>query len=354
MIYVEMYQPLVMSSPKSKLVAIPVISNIGVPLALFVRSDEIEGFYRANDKFYACLYKTMLKGIRWTPKLINEVKLDVVDAREFPSNGFEENAVIRIAVLFTVPHYCASTCNAVVIHIKGGSVLVPVTDLYKYYRFITEKFPACVELFAKELVNNDKIATKAAEICAKVFGTTLNTCDSLRAHIVVAACTLIVARMYSHPLTMRELVVRYNLPRSKLYEVYRYIAEKLGVSIKEITIDVHTYIRHLVSALVGDPVKAQGIAEEAIKLYDLAKRYGITDGRDPKALAAASVYIVANERGARVTQLQLIGLTHSTEVTIRKRIKELKQLLRELQNTNHVATINSGYDSSAGHKSVIF
>jgi len=329
MIYVEMYKPLILTSPKSRMVAVPVVSSVGDPLALFVEDDEIEGFYKLDNKYYVCLYRTSIHGVRWTPKLHSKVKLDAVDVKKPLDDSFEENAVLRITAPFSIPHICSSTCNAVVLHIKGGSVLVPVTDLCMHYNFITKEFPACVELFAKDLVGSEDIATKAAEICAKIFGTALDRCDSLRGHIVAVACTLVAARMSSYPLTIRELTKRYNIPRSKLYEFYRYIAEKLGVSTREVSIDVHAYIRRIVSLAVSDSVKAQRIAEEAIKLYELAEQHNLTSGRDPKAIAAAAIYIVANEHGARITQLQLTRLTHVTEITIRKRIKEL-QLLKKL------------------------
>jgi len=327
-----MYQPWILDSPATRSIVVPVVSIGGEPLALIVKYSDVEGFYRAGDKYYVHLHSTV-KGIRQLSVLVDAIKVDVKDAKDFsPSGSFEEGSVLRITTPFSVPWYCTSTCNAVVMQIKDGSVLVRVADIYKYYKFITEKFPLCVELFANELVGNEEVASKAAEICSKVFGSILHDCGSLRGHIVAAACTLVAARMSSYPLTIGELVSRFNIPQSDIYEAYKHIVEKLRIGAKDVSINMETYIRNLVSRIVSDPEKAQKVAEEAVKLYELAKQHGITGGRDPKAVAAAAIYIAANDQRIRVTQRELTRLVHVTETTIRKRIKELQLLLGKLQD----------------------
>jgi len=328
-----MYQSWILVSRTSNVVAVPTVSISGKPLVLIVEDREIDSFYKYRDKYYVRLRHTVAENVQQFVILANVVSVDVKDANEFlPSNNSGWDFVLRISADFSVPRYCDTTCDKVVLRIKGGSVLVPVTDIYKYYRFITEKFPACVELFAKDLVDSEEIATKAAELCTKTFGSFLSDCGSLRGHIAVAACTAVAARMGSHPLSIEELANKYNLPQAELYKAYKYIIEKLHISVKDIAFNTEEYIRYLASQIVKDPEKMQRVAEDALKFYELAKQHNITAGRDPKAIAAAAVYIVAQEYGIHVTQLLLARLTNSTEVTIRKRISELRALLKKLSN----------------------
>jgi len=60
----------------------------------------------------------------------------------------------------------------------------------------------------------------------------------------------------------------------------------------------------------------------------LARKAGLTAGKDPTGLAAASIYISAILEGERRTQREIAEIVHVTEVTVRNRYKEL---VRELQ-----------------------
>jgi len=55
----------------------------------------------------------------------------------------------------------------------------------------------------------------------------------------------------------------------------------------------------------------------------LAKRKGITTGKDPTGLAAAALYIAGMGEGERRTQREIAEAATVTEVTVRNRYKEL-------------------------------
>ncbi len=67
------------------------------------------------------------------------------------------------------------------------------------------------------------------------------------------------------------------------------------------------------------------IQKKALDILQNASRNGLKQvGKDPKGIAAACVYIVAKKNGVKVTQTRLGKIAKITEVTLRSRIKQIK------------------------------
>jgi len=334
-----MYQPLVIAS--DNWIAAPAIFAKDMsPAVIYVEESKIEGFYRAGDRYYVhlCGLKDLgwleLEEIKTVTELRNAVKVDVISVKDTSGVGnLIEGAIMRITAPLVPQWNYVVVRNSLELRFKGGLVRIPATDLYEFFKFVSAGFPRCVEVFARDLVHDEATASKAAEICAKVFGSVMKSCNSVQSLIATVVCTFIASRMCSYPLAMEEIVYRYNIPKPVVRKMYKYIMEKMGISSSSITFNAHAYIRDVVSRLIKDPEEAQKVAEEAIKLYDLAKRYNITSGKIPEGIAAAAIYIVANKDKPRVSQRELTAVTYVTEVTIRNRAKELKRLLKKLQNS---------------------
>jgi transcription initiation factor TFIIB len=69
------------------------------------------------------------------------------------------------------------------------------------------------------------------------------------------------------------------------------------------------------------------VQHTAAEIVDQARSKGITAGKDPTGLAAASLYIASIQEGERRTQREIAEISRVTEVTVRNRYKEL---VREL------------------------
>jgi transcription initiation factor TFIIB len=65
----------------------------------------------------------------------------------------------------------------------------------------------------------------------------------------------------------------------------------------------------------------------AVKIIGQARQEGITVGKNPMSVAAASLYIAGVKCGERRTQLEMASVAKTTPVTIRNRFKELTELL---------------------------
>jgi len=79
--------------------------------------------------------------------------------------------------------------------------------------------------------------------------------------------------------------------------------------------------------------EAQGLA---IQILQEAKRRHMALGKDPSGLAAGALYIACKLRKERVSQGSLARTAKVTEVTVRKRKKELKKKLnlKSIKNNN--------------------
>jgi len=73
------------------------------------------------------------------------------------------------------------------------------------------------------------------------------------------------------------------------------------------------------------PIKTQ---KEALKLFETSFKKGLsTNGKDPKGFAASAIYMVTRSTKHRKTQTEVSEIAQITEVTLRTRVKDIKEAL---------------------------
>jgi transcription initiation factor TFIIB len=73
-----------------------------------------------------------------------------------------------------------------------------------------------------------------------------------------------------------------------------------------------------------------GVQKRAFELLSKARQKGLsTMGKDPKGISCAVLYLAAKSTPERMTQTRIAEVGHITEVTLRTRAKQVKQLLKE-------------------------
>lgn len=138
---------------------------------------------------------------------------------------------------------------------------------------------------------------------------------------VVAAIVYAVCRMNNIPKTLEDIANFSNADKKEIGRAYRFIKRELGLKVPLTTAEI--YVPRFASALeLG--VEVQERAKEIIRK---AMESSILSGRGPTGIAAAALYIAAIEKGERRTQKQVAEQAGVTEVTIRNRYRELKELL---------------------------
>ena len=124
------------------------------------------------------------------------------------------------------------------------------------------------------------------------------------------------------PRTLEEIASIAKVNKKEIGRNYRYIARKLNISVPPT--DPINYISRFVSDL-----KLSGVVQKkAIEILRSAVTRGLTSGRGPMGLAAASIYISSLLLNERRTQREIAETAKVTEVTVRNRYKELVEKLQ--------------------------
>lgn len=143
---------------------------------------------------------------------------------------------------------------------------------------------------------------------------------------VIAAAIYIACRIAKIPRSLDEIAKHTRVSRKEIARCYRLLLYELKIKVS--TSDPSDYVPRIVHAL-GLPGT---VVKRAIELLNLAREKGITGGKDPAGVAAAAVYIAAEELGIKKTQKEIAYVAGVTEVTVRNRFKELVTSLRDIVN----------------------
>lgn len=135
----------------------------------------------------------------------------------------------------------------------------------------------------------------------------------------VAASVLSVIREMNLPRPLEEVARQADVEPLTLSKFYRELVT--GLSLKMPVDDPTKYILKISTKLNFD----QGVEKTAIELLKAAREKGLTQGKRPKAIAAAALYLSAKRHSLGITQKELANSSDVSGVTLRNRIKELKK-----------------------------
>lgn len=139
---------------------------------------------------------------------------------------------------------------------------------------------------------------------------------------VCAAALYASCRQCRIPRTLEEIAGFAKVTKKEIGRSYRYIARKLNISIPPT--DPIDYISRFISDL-----QLSGIVQKkSVEILRTAVNTGLTSGRGPMGLAAASIYIASLLLNERRTQREIAETAKVTEVTVRNRYKELVDKLQ--------------------------
>jgi len=132
-----------------------------------------------------------------------------------------------------------------------------------------------------------------------------------------AAALLAAMREFCYPVSGYMVAWRAMITSGSLFKMLRLLLSTLGV---KIVVDPACYAKRL-AEMLNLP---SSVAEESVKIC----RAGL-EGRDFIGVAAACIYLACDRMGVGgVTQELLSKVTGVSQVTIRKRVKELRKALK--------------------------
>ena len=177
-----------------------------------------------------------------------------------------------------------------------------------------------LERLGSQLGLPKKVLDRALEIYRRALEAGLvrgRSIESIAAAAIYAAC-----REMKIPRSLDEIAKYTRSGRKDVARCYRLLIRKSAVSVP--LSDPIDFVPR-----IGDALKlSASTIRKAIQILNEAKKMGITAGKDPAGLAAASIYIASLLSGEVRTQKEVAQAAQVTEVTVRNRYKELARKLK--------------------------
>jgi transcription initiation factor TFIIB len=139
---------------------------------------------------------------------------------------------------------------------------------------------------------------------------------------MVAAAIYYICRQNDMPRTLDEVSKAASIDdKKRITRPYRYFVNELGL--KPDPPSSNRFIGQLCNKL-----DVSGKTESvALRIYEVAKKMKLTQGRGPTGIAAATTYMATILTNEKKTQREIADIIKVTEVTVRNRYKELTNRL---------------------------
>ena len=186
-----------------------------------------------------------------------------------------------------------------------------------YERNLTVAQPKLLRLVS-QLGIPGSVMEVALKIYSRVVQKQLTTGRSIEN--LVAAAVFIACRMRTLPRTIEEIAEAANIPLKVLAKNYRLILRELKIHIKPLS------AKYFVERFANELALTAEVQNRAQELLELVEASPAIVGKDPKGLAAASIYVAIRDLGRKEhrSQTQISQVAHISEVTLRNRVKNIK------------------------------
>ena len=176
-----------------------------------------------------------------------------------------------------------------------------------------------LSLIVSQLSLSKNVKRESASIYRKALDEDLIRGRSIDKLIV--ATIYIACRQCDVPRTLDEISEGTGIDKKTIGKNYRFLSRDLGIKLP--VVSPNAFVPRFASKL--------GLSSEvevkSIEIINQAKELGITSGKDPASITAASLYWACLLLGERRTQTEIAKQLGVTEVTIRNRFNELKSEL---------------------------
>jgi transcription initiation factor TFIIB len=178
-----------------------------------------------------------------------------------------------------------------------------------------------------QVVRTLDLPPSVAEMATQLFGQFVasESMDGRSLEPYAAAVVYCACKINEEPVHPDDVVRdQYDLlTESHILRRVKHIASTVGL-------DAAAFFesKHFVPQYCEELELPAEIEERAVEIVERCEGTGLTSGKSPSAWAGAAVYNAALENGREVTQQEISRVAQTTEVTIRKRYQEQRDLLR--------------------------
>ena len=204
--------------------------------------------------------------------------------------------------------------------------IVNKAKLYRLQKWQEDKSLTGKE-YAKSLINkicstygfDEDIREKMVDFYALVRSN-----DLLRGRSVevgVATSCFIVCRCEHLAYNVDDMISVVHINKKEVYSMYRTVKKGLDLSVPSVS--VYDYLVRFSGELeVNDEVC--GLANSYI---DVVVSKGLVGGKNPLGWVAGSLYLACKELGVNITQREIVDVVGVSEVVLRRRVVELRDIV---------------------------
>ncbi|MFX1345966.1 MAG: transcription initiation factor IIB family protein [Promethearchaeota archaeon] len=133
-------------------------------------------------------------------------------------------------------------------------------------------------------------------------------------------------KFHRKPIIIENLLTAFQISKKKFF--YCYKAVLLNV-IPDLNLNINNFTpQEYINKFYEELDLSVNCRNSAIEVIEESKKKGlITSGRDPKGIAAASLYISSKKNNEYRPQKQICKIANVSEITLRMRFKEISSLI---------------------------
>lgn len=163
----------------------------------------------------------------------------------------------------------------------------------------------------------DHVKETAAIILKKVFYALQPRRDDLQ--ILSLISIVLASRKHGIPIRVKQLLQKFGIGEDRYWKLLSDVNMKSDINEFKSYTDPRIFIPSIISNLKS----SQRVYMLSSKIIESLKKYGLTEGKDPAGIAAATVYIASIVLDEKKTQKDVAKAANVTEVTIRNRYRDV-------------------------------
>lgn len=134
---------------------------------------------------------------------------------------------------------------------------------------------------------------------------------------IVAGALYAACRLAEIPKSLKEVAEASTRDEKEVARSYRLLVRRL-----KLEMPIHDPL-HYISKIAEKAGLSGEIQGQAVRILREAQRKRLAIGKDPRGVAAATLYIVCKQKGKKITQKEIASAANITEVTLRNRKRGL-------------------------------
>ena len=167
----------------------------------------------------------------------------------------------------------------------------------------------------------DSVAENSAHLYRKAIREKLTV--GRKSKNIMCACIYASCKQNGVPRTINEISLTSNIGKKEIARTYRSLVEELGLSVNPFN------SKEFLARIANDAQIGEKTRRHALEILSTAEDAGLTHGKNPKALAAASLYLACVLNAEHKSQSIITKASGVTSTTIRTRYYDLKKFFLE-------------------------